>query len=51
MPPAMVCQLDLVLDVGRLQGGTGSTVVDLTGDRPVVLREGVVVAAEIHSAW
>jgi len=50
MAPEVVRQIDLILDAGRLQGGTGSTVVDLTGDRPVVLREGVVPAAEIESA-
>lgn len=51
MAPEMVAQLDLVLDAGALQGGAGSTVVDLTGDRPIVLREGVVSAAQIDSAW
>ena len=51
MPPKMANQLDLILDAGQLQGGTGSTVVDLTGDRPLVLREGVVAAGEIDSAW
>jgi L-threonylcarbamoyladenylate synthase len=34
-----------VLDVGRLPG-TPSTVLDLTGDEPVVLREGAVSAEE-----
>lgn len=34
--------VDLVLDAGRLKGGKGSTVVDLTCDPPVMLREGTV---------
>lgn len=34
-----------ILDSGRLPG-TPSTVVDLSGDEPVVLREGAVTAAE-----
>ena len=35
----------LVLDGGERTGGVPSTVVDLTGDRPLVLREGPVTAA------
>jgi L-threonylcarbamoyladenylate synthase len=42
---------DLVLDAGPLAGGAGSTVVDVTGDAPVILREGVVAAAEIMAAF
>lgn len=34
--------LDLVLDGGPAHGGPASTVVDCTGDRPVVLRLGAV---------
>lgn len=33
---------ELVLDAGRLAGGEVSTVVDLTGDAPVILRRGPV---------
>lgn len=33
---------DLVLDGGTTPGGAASTLVDLTGDEPVVLREGTV---------
>ena len=39
--------LDLMLDAGRLKGGIGSTVVDVTTDPPRILREGEVSAAEI----
>ena len=49
--PEMVRQLDLILDAGALEGGIGSTVVDLTGDTPAVVREGVVSAGQIGSAW
>lgn len=45
--PLMIRQLDLVLDAGPLQGGTGSTIVDVTEKTPVVLREGAVSRAEI----
>ena len=49
--PEMVRQLDLILDAGVLEAGVGSTVVDLTGDAPTVVREGVVSAGQIASAW
>ena len=47
LPPAVAEQLDLILDAGLLQGGQGSTVVDVSGDTPKVLREGVVSKREI----
>jgi len=40
-------QVDLILDVGPLKGGVGSTVVDVTGEAPVVIREGEVSRPEI----
>jgi L-threonylcarbamoyladenylate synthase len=49
MPQKLISQLDLVLDAGRLQGGPGSTVVDVTADRLRVLREGAVSAEEIKA--
>lgn len=33
---------ELILDAGPLTGGAGSTIVDVTGDRPVILRHGAV---------
>jgi L-threonylcarbamoyladenylate synthase len=45
--PAVIGAVDLVLDSGQLAGGAGSTVVDMTGPLPVILREGAVPAAEI----
>lgn len=41
--------VDLILDAGRLAGGAGSTVVDVTSDPPQVLREGVVTSDEIKA--
>lgn len=35
-------QVDLIIDGGRCPGGVESTVVDVTGDVPVVLRRGIV---------
>ena len=43
-------QVDLVLDAGRLAGGKGSTVVDVTADPPKILRQGVIDAEEIWTA-
>ncbi len=40
-------RIDLLLDAGRTPGGIESTVVDLTGDRPVILRPGLITAAEV----
>jgi L-threonylcarbamoyladenylate synthase len=43
-------QLDMILDAGPLDGGRGSTVVDVTGDSPVIIREGAVSRQEILAA-
>ena len=47
LQPEVTEQLDLILDAGPLKGGRGSTVVDVTGEVPRVLREGVVSEKEI----
>ena len=47
LPRAVIAQLDLTLDAGPLEGGAGSTVVDVTGRIPRVLREGIVSAREV----
>ena len=39
--------VDLILDGGPARGGPPSTVVDCTGERPVILREGAVPVARI----
>jgi len=46
----LIDQLDLVLDAGPLKEGIGSTVVDITGAEPVVVREGVVSKRAILAA-
>lgn len=38
---------EMIVDAGALKGGPGSTVVDVTGTAPLVLREGVVPTADI----
>ena len=39
--------IDLILDGGRTPGEKGSTVLDVTADPPVVLREGIVSREEL----
>ena len=41
--------VDLILDGGPAHGGPASTVVDCTGDRPLILREGAITLARIVS--
>ncbi len=43
--------VDLIVDGGRTPGGAPSTIVDLTGDKPRVLREGIIPAAEIAAVF
>jgi L-threonylcarbamoyladenylate synthase len=43
-------EVDLILDGGPLKGGVGSTVVDVTGESLVVIREGEVSKPEILAA-
>ena len=40
-------KIDLVIDGGRCPGGRESTIVDVTGERPVVLREGAISGEEL----
>ena len=47
LDPAIAKRVDLVLDAGMLEGGVGSTVVDVTSDRPQILREGQVTFEEV----
>ena len=35
-------RVDLVIDGGRCPGGRESTIVDVTGEKPVILREGAI---------
>jgi L-threonylcarbamoyladenylate synthase len=50
LDPQVAAQVDLILDVGRLTGGQGSTVVDVTGSAPRIIREGAVSRSEIMAA-
>ena len=50
MDPRIIGKVDLVLDAGKLQGGVGSTVVDVTVEPPRILREGQVTANQIRRA-
>ena len=47
LDPGLGRQLDAVLDAGTLKGGAGSTVVDVTGEIPGILREGEISTKEI----
>ena len=40
-------QIDAVLDGGETAGGLGSTVLDVTGERPRIIRQGVVPRTQI----
>ena len=42
--------IDCILDAGPVTGGIGSTVVDVTGERPEILRQGAISAREISEA-
>jgi len=41
-------KIDLVIDGGRCLGGKESTIVDVTGEVPVVLREGAISREELE---
>ena len=43
-----VNKIDLVIDGGRCPGGKESTIVDVTGETPVILREGAISREEIE---
>lgn len=42
LPSRLIQGVDLVLDAGKLAGGIGSTVVDVTTDPPTIIREGAI---------
>lgn len=41
----------LLIDGGKCPGGSSSTVVDCTGEEPVILREGPISASAIRAIW
>ena len=43
-------RIDLVLDGGNTPGGLPSTVVDMTGETPAILREGPISAQQLFTA-
>ena len=43
--------VDLIIDDGESCPGQASTVVDVTGETPVVLREGAISREEIDTVW
>ncbi len=49
-PPELADQLAVLLDAGALPGGPPSTVVDLTGPAPVLLRAGAIEVALLRAA-
>ncbi len=40
--------IDLIIDGGRCPGGVESTVVDVTGEKPVIIREGAITGEELE---
>lgn len=44
-------KVDLIIDGGKCPGGTESTIVDLTGETPVILREGAISREELSDAY
>jgi L-threonylcarbamoyladenylate synthase len=43
----VVREIDLVIDAGELPESLPSTVVDMSGESPVILREGVIPSSDI----
>jgi L-threonylcarbamoyladenylate synthase len=41
-------KVDLIIDGGRCPGGRESTIVDLSGETPVILREGAIAREELQ---
>jgi L-threonylcarbamoyladenylate synthase len=44
----IIGQADLILNAGRLKGGSGSSIVDVTSSKISILRAGVISAAKIN---
>lgn len=49
LPIEITNNVDIVIDSGKLKGGIGSTVVDVTTDPPTVIREGEVSEKILHN--
>lgn len=50
LPGPVAAGADLILDAGRLKGGTGSSIVDVTTTPVTIIRQGRVSAARIFDA-
>jgi len=50
LPRSILEQADLVLDAGEVQGGKGSTIVDITQSPAVILRNGAIPDQKIFKA-
>ncbi len=48
LDPAVAASVDLILDAGPLEGGAGSTVLDVSEDPPVLLREGSIPLSTLN---
>ena len=49
LPPELLTAVDLVIDCGKLRGGAGSTIVDVTRSPHRIIREGGILADQIHA--
>ena len=47
MSSSIIMQTELTLDAGMLNGGIGSTIIDITCNPPVIIREGEIPSEEI----
>jgi len=43
-------KVDLIIDAGKCPGGDESTIVDVTGEVPIILRRGIIDQCEIEKA-
>jgi len=44
-------RIDLVIDGGQCPGGKESTVIDVTGETPIILREGAISIEELRKVY
>ncbi len=44
-------KVDLIIDAGKCPNGSESTIVDVTGEMPAVLRQGIIPKREIEKAY
>jgi L-threonylcarbamoyladenylate synthase len=44
-------KIDLIINGGKCPGGKESTIVDVTREAPVILRQGIIPSNEIHKAY